>query len=374
MKRIGLVYLLSLSLLSSCSTPARQPTERSLAEGEAAGAVGRVDDQRDLQALTPSHTEYTRVQTGDWLDDSRFVVGRWDGTLSVFRRPREGEHSPVVLAARVTTEGDGVEMAISPAHDFVLFSDTPQQLALWSLEESSVERFAYDPRYGISNAAISVVIGGDRAIVTGHSEGYVLIWSYDGKKLDLRHEVDARSPDPIQSPYPIKNIRGLAHWRDSLVVAGSEDGDLSVIDVREGLIKSRQRYNPAAQRGINNLSLSGDFLLVANCSVGPEDANLWLYLLAESSIKRLDSINLIADAERPQSFNFDADLERSGDSLRFYASTEEGLLWAGDVDQERLLVRRVTAVAADGGAFLDISADGRTLLAAARKLFLFDLG
>ena len=42
----------------------------------------------------PSTTEYTRVQTGDWIDEERFVVGRWDGSVAVFRKPSAGEYNP----------------------------------------------------------------------------------------------------------------------------------------------------------------------------------------------------------------------------------------------------------------------------------------
>jgi hypothetical protein len=117
---------------------------------------------------------------------------------------------------------------------------------------------------------------------------------------------------------------------------------------------------------------SGDYLLLANCSVGREDKNLWLYRLDKTKgIELLYAIDLKDDLTRPQAFNFDADLIASASGLRFFASTEEGLLWAGVVQASKLVPTRTAFVASDGGALIDLPADGSAVLAAARQLFLF---
>jgi hypothetical protein len=188
----------------------------------------------------------------------------------------------------------------------------------------------------------------------------------------LQTAIDLRSKNPIPSPYPLKNIRGVAGWSDTKIVAGSEDGDLTMIDMASGKILFRQRYNSSAQRGINSISVLGDFLLVSNCSVGRTDRNLWLFRIEPTQFVLLDSINLIDDQARSQSFDFDADLGNIDGKLRFFASTEEGYLWTGAIENNRLAVSKTAFVASEGGALLDISPDATTLLAAADKVFLFD--
>jgi hypothetical protein len=86
-----------------------------------------------------------------------------------------------------------------------------------------------------------------------------------------------RSPNPIPSPFPIKNIRGVERWEPGYVVTGSEDGDICLVKVVEGSAAARMRYNATAQRGVNDIDTCGDYLVPANCSVGPDDKNLRLY-------------------------------------------------------------------------------------------------
>lgn len=48
--------------------------------------------------------------------------------------------------------------------------------------------------------------------------------------------IDIRSSDPIHSPYPLKNIRGVVHWRNGIVITGAEDGDLCLVDFVAGKV------------------------------------------------------------------------------------------------------------------------------------------
>lgn len=321
----------------------------------------------------PSTTEYTRVQTGDWIDEERFVVGRWDGSVAVFRKPSAGEYNPVLMDIRRSQDGSGVEFAMSLSGGFVVSTDGSSTLEVWKPNDSSMtQRYPYDVKFGTANSGIEVETGSYHLLVTGHAEGWIVIWSFANGALKLEKAVDLRSPDPISSPYPLKNIRGLAHWSGSKIVAGSEDGDIAVVDVGTGNVTFRQRYNDSAQRGINSISVVGDHLLVSNCSVGRGDKNLWLFKLESTKLSLLDSINLIDDRSRPQSFNFDADLFQIGETLRFFASTEEGFIWAGTIASDKILPTNTAYVASDGGAFLDVSPSGKTVLAAAHRIYLFD--
>ena len=322
----------------------------------------------------PLATEYTRVQSGDWIDKERFVIGRWDGSVAVFEKPALGSYeTPRLLDIRRTSDGSGVELVIALKDGYVVSSDGNAQLRVWKPGDPSPgQAVAYDAVYGPANSATETEANGQHLLVTGHQEGYLLVWSYQGGRIALQSTIDLRSQNPIPSPYPLKNIRGVAEWSKTKVIAGSEDGDLTMIDVTSGKILLRQRYNSFAQRGINSISVLGDFLLVANCSVGRTDSNLWLFRIEPSQFVLLDSVNLIDDQARPQSFDFDADLANILGKQRFFASTEEGYLWTGTVENNRLAVFKSAFVASEGGALLDISPDGSTLVAAADKVFLFD--
>lgn len=159
-----------------------------------------------------------------------------------------------------------------------------------------------------------------------------------------------RSPDPITSPYKLWNVRGIAVWKNGIVATGAEDGDICLLSVPDGKILTRIRFNPAAQRGINSLSIFKDYLIVANCSVGPNDKNLWLYRLENSQITLIDSINLLKDISLPQAYNFSVQLAPIGEGIYFLASTQEGLLWLGSIMKDKLAVITNKKIACDGGA------------------------
>lgn len=321
----------------------------------------------------PASTEYTRVQTADWLDSDRFAVGRWDGSISVFRKPASGEFTPVLLDIWRTQDGSGVEMLHTLDASTLLASNGSAALAVLALDSSRAQvDLPYDPQFGVANSAVSATVEGQDVIVTGHAQGHILIWRRDGLTIKLDRSLNLASSNPIPSPYPLKNIRGLARWGDSHIVAGSEDGDLTIVDLVTNAIALRQRYNENAQRGINNISVIDNYLLLANCSVGRTDKNLWLFSIdTPDKLTLLDAIDLKDDLSRPQSFNFDADLVRQDDVYQFYASTEEGFLWGGELEENKLVPTKTAFIASEGGALLDFSDDLSTLLAAARKLYLF---
>jgi hypothetical protein len=49
---------------------------------------------------------------------------------------------------------------------------------------------------------------------------------------------------------------------------------------RPGKIPSQAVFNTAAQRGINSVSVTGNKLLVTNCSVGASDYNTGYFTIA----------------------------------------------------------------------------------------------
>jgi hypothetical protein len=238
---------------------------------------------------------------------------------------------------------------------------------------SFAQNLPYDPKFGTANSATVATMNGDIRLISGHENGFVLIWrrSAGGDSFELVHALDVHSPKPISSPIPLRNARGLVAWKDDYVIAGSEDGDLVGISLSEMREAFRIRYNATAQRGINSLSLLRNWLLVANCSVGTADKNIWLFDLSSGEPVIHDSENLILDTQRSQVFNFDAILVDFGGTPGFYSSTEEGLLWQGKIDGDQLVISGVTRIATDGGAILREYSHGDMLAAAAYQIWLF---
>jgi len=74
--------------------------------------------------------------------------------------------------------------------------------------------------------------------------------------------MNLQSNHPVESPYKLWNIRSILPWQEGIVITASEDGDLCMIDLFEGKILHRQRYNENAKRGINHIFFSKDYLLL----------------------------------------------------------------------------------------------------------------
>ncbi|MBK4722411.1 hypothetical protein JJL56_26510 [Azospirillum sp. YIM DDC1] len=332
------------------------------------GALAQTPELKSL------FTEYTRAQIVDWIDAKTFAVGRWDGSLEVFRTPETGESTPLLLQSIVTSSGGGIEMLSALDDNTILYADREDQIAVRARSASgefgASQPFTYDASYGVANSVAHSQVSGSDVVVTGHANGFALVWQRKGASLALLRAVDLRSLQPIQSPYPLKNIRGLAFWKGAIVLSGSEDGDIAAFNVETGNVLFHERYSPSAERGINNISVLGDKLLVVNCSVGPQDRNIWLYEIGEDGVTLFSSLNLVRDTTRPQVFNFDGDLFQTNGIVRFAASTEEGLLWLGSIQNNALVVEGVGKIADSGGASLDLNAEG-IIAAAAHDVHLF---
>lgn len=325
--------------------------------------------------LSPAFTEYTRAQVLTWIDDQTFAVGRWDGSLAIFQIPGGAQASLKLLQVRIAAEGSGVEMAKAIDSRTLIFSDGSGAVGMWVRDSATsfdrYYRFTYDATYGVANSAVRGSGSASSLIVTGHADGHAIVWRRTGDGLVQERVIDLRSPNPIPSPYTLKNIRGLARWRDEILLSASEDGDVTAFNPLDGRIVFRQRFNPSAQRGLNSLSVDGDKLMVANCSVGAADKNLWLFEITASGLELLDSVNLVRDTSLPQSFDFDAQLYEKQGTLRFFSSTQEGLLWEGHVDGKAIKVDATGTVDSAGAAILELNPSGSYLATAAQQVFLF---
>jgi hypothetical protein len=178
-----------------------------------------------------------------------------------------------------------------------------------------------------------------RYFVAGHANGFMTVWRECGAATawEFVASADVRAARPV-NPWGLHNIRGLdivpTGQSRLMVVAGSEDGDLTLLDVPSATVISKTCYNKAAQRGINALAVDGTTLLVANCAVGSADRNLWAYQIdiVSGRIALADAINLAIDSTAPQVFNFDVVWGTVPGSTRaYFSSTEEGVLWVGTV-------------------------------------------
>jgi hypothetical protein len=300
--------------------------------------------------ITPDGTTYSMAQEAAWIDLQHFAVGRWDGSLSIFAFNQSQTIGPVITAAVSSPSSEGVQMITWVAPGVFASSNDDGSMVVWNSPSGNwndlqqIAVLSYEPTFGDANSGSSFNIGNTLYLIVGHANGYVTIWSggIDGTGLALVTSVNVQSSHPV-NPWNLYNVRGVAPilWTDSVgyVVTGSEDGDLCVIEVPSGSILSRTVYNPTAQRGINSIATLGQNLLVANCSVGSDDKNLWYYWIDADdwSITLRDSTNLKVNPDAPQVFNFDVIWAQYSGGICFFSSTEEGALWMGTITSDQTL-------------------------------------
>lgn len=320
---------------------------------------------------------YSMAQEAAWLDAEHFAVGRWDGSLSVFRFNPGTSAGPLISTTASSPSSEGVQMItwLSP-RTFASSNDAgsiivwrPEHGSTWAgLRQTAVLR--YDASFGEANSGDAFALGAHLYLVAGHANGVLTIWSgtLQGHDFHLVRSVDVKSAQPV-NPWNLHNVRGVSMIQKTgataLVVTGSEDGDLCVVRVPDGTIVSRTVFNPAAQRGINSIATRGRDLLVANCSVGPDDKNLWYYRmdLHTGSIELRDSFHLKVNPGAPQVFNFCTIWGLYQGGACFYASTEEGALWMGTVDGSKLSIIGYQEVTSPLGSALAFNITGKLVMA-----------
>jgi predicted heme/steroid binding protein len=295
-------------------------------------------------------TTYGMAQEAAWLDGTHFAVGRWDGSLSIFSFNDSKTAGPVITKAINTPAFEGVQSITRLAPSLFASSNDDASLCIWSSPSKfwtdiEARTLSYPQEWGAVNSGDAFVAEDILFFVAGHANGFVSIWEGgpDGIHLRLRRAVELRNPHPT-NPWDLHNIRGVSvigtDDRQSYVVTGSEDGYVCIVRVGDGAVLSKTVYNPAAQRGINSVAVMGRRLLVANCSVGLDDKNLWYYEIdaADWSIRFKENSNLRVDPSAPQVFNFCTKWGWYDDAPCFFSSTEEGMLWMGVVDRREQLM------------------------------------
>ncbi|MEO0438319.1 MAG: WD40 repeat domain-containing protein [Pseudomonadota bacterium] len=320
-----------LPLFAACETPNAIVATPALAtptppEGSATDA--------DKAGLQVSGVTYAMAQQVRWLDEQRFLVGRWDGTISLFEVSSSSNSPPKLLAAMSMPSGEGVQMLVTGDATTFVSSDREDSLMTWRKETGDQflpELVPYPGRYGFAVSGLFVDYDEKSYLVTGHEHGDLLIWSVGtNTKLSLLRAVNLRMRDAIDylhAEQPLRHIRGLAAWKDGIVIAGGEDGGLHQVRITDGVVLSQRLFNANARLGVNDLAVHGDNLLVVNCAIGQQDWNVWLYGLSENQIENRDSANLLRNPNIGRIFAFDIiTYEQKGESYAL-VTTKEGLLW-----------------------------------------------
>ena len=324
---------------------------------------------------------YSMAQAVRWLDQRRFAIGRWDGTLTIFDCTT-GRATPAIIAAALTVPSfAGIEMIARLKDGIFASSNEAKSIMVWHGRNAFDEGIGvrctlfYDEAFGVANDGTATEVDGVQYFVSAHANGYLLVWQVNGdcEEFKLLHTLDLCSHTPIQSPYPLRNVRGVERWKPGFVVTGSEDGDICLINVPEGTVVARMRYNPSAKRGINDIDTCGDHLVLSNCSVGPDDKNLWLYRITENRFELLDSLNLKVDPARHQVFNFCIDQAVVGEKQYFFSATQEGVVWVGLVENDRFVVMGKQEVSTRVGAALASDPDSRLLAVAGDNIHIFEI-
>lgn len=337
--------------------------------------------------LTQHGTTFNLAQAVRWLDGQHFAVGRWDGTMSIFEFETAPFVGPMVTAAVNTPSAQGVQMIAPMPHGVVATSNDWGSLSLWAAPSDDWaglrlrSNVSYDPALGVATSGVWLPAGNPSTLAVGHDSGFLSLWAYDPTRRTLRliRTVDVRNPQPV-NPWGSHVMYGMCPLVPSgagaSIVAGSDDGYVSIVRVPSGTILSQTVFNPAAQRGINSVSAFGNQLLVANCSVGADDDNLWYFAIdpATWNLTLLDSMNLIIDPLEIQSFNFDTIWGRYSGGACWFAGTEEGALWMGTADSGLNLIGNQPLADGAIGAALDYTAGPGRLAAVIHNLNQFSTG
>jgi TAT (twin-arginine translocation) pathway signal sequence len=296
--------------------------------------------------ITQNGTTYEMAQETRWLDPDHFAVGRWDGSMSLFEFETAEYVGPLINVAVNGPAFQGVEMVTPLPGNAILTSNDESSVALWHASGGwtnlkLVGTSGYEPSLGFATSGVALTSTSPACVVIGHISGFLSIWSYEPstRTLTFERSVDVRNAEPT-NPFEDHTIEDvvIADSASAVVAAGSEDGYVTMMNVPSGTILSQTVFNPAAQRGINALAITGTKLLVANCSVGPEDFNTWYYAIDKTTwaITLLDEANLVIDTSLPQVFNFDLEWGRYSGGRCWFASTEEGTIWMGTASGKSL--------------------------------------
>ncbi len=316
--------------------------------------------------LEPSPDFPDRVQVASWLREDLCLAGWWDSTITLFSNP-----PPLFLQATpIPSSNMGVQMLASLDGNFFVSSHDQGSLALWEVFDQGMHcsSFAFYPTiYGVANSSLCLDWQGVRYLISGHEKGYIILWKWEGKELIFSGFKDIRSSNSL--PLGLYNVRGIAHYKDELVVTGAEDGDLCLLSIPDLTIIDRKKYNKSAERGINTVSVVGEWVLAGNCPMSVFESNLWRFRIENQTIVPVDSTRLAFSPNDPV---FLFSMVPHPESNGLFATTEEGLIWHVHLSDE-LEGEVFSNLGSEGAAALALYPGGKTLVAAAITLHFLSI-
>ena len=337
----------------------RIPLLRSLSDLQAGS------DSATTLPITSEADLYLTAQEVRWIGQGLFAVGRWDGSVTLYRY--EPRRTPPLRIKGVLAEQDsgGVRMIASFGDGRCASSNGAGCVNVWHVDDPTSTLIHLTYEGSLQSATAGYYLTGDTAdyLVVGHDSGFLTTWSVNADGINRIQVMDLRSPKTA-NPWGLQTIYGIAAAPGGAnVVTAADNGDLCVIDPVAGMLLSRTRYDQNAQRGLNDVSTLGKYVATVNCAVGSTQPNLWLFQAqADFSLELLDSKILRNDSSLPQVFAFCVRLCQDAEGPVWFVATEEGLLWSGRIVEDQLTILGNQVVASHYGAALAVE-DGFLVVA-----------
>ena len=303
---------------------------------------------------------YPLVEVLAWLDENHFVIGRTDGSLTVYRWSKRDDWAvfPPVIWAQLVVPAVAHYQFVGPiiaqfrvtmvqpvAAGLFVSSNDERSIAVWQAHETLSQdgvriltTLQYDSAVGVATSGAITQCAGALHLITGHINGSLLVWQVGAENtFNLVRQINVTSPTPL--PQSSSCITAVKAWKPGSVATGSEDGDLCLVDAAAGRVVARMRYNPSAQihQGINNINVYGDYLMATNNVYGGRDNNVWLFKIGDTAFQFLDAQSLIANRSAYMCVNYCVDQCVVDAAHYFFSVTDEGL-WSGHVEGNRLVL------------------------------------
>ena len=344
------------------------------------GAILWCDNIENVRCLSINQQEssFSLTQTTTFVSNDTIVIGRLDGTLAIYSAPELSIKNLIILPESTT-------MVAKVMDNIIVSSYNDHAIAVWQLPGLKLLTIGnFSVENGVANSGVFFERQKEYYLATGHMYGSLILWQLDFRNDSGTIELNFINQRNISihsglSPYYALNIRGVQYSNDfDVIVTGGENAKICEITPNNNLtITKCELYSSNAQRGINAISLIDNFLFVANCAVGKNDSNLWLFKLnSNSSFEFLDSVNLVVDTSLSQVFDFSLATVQSEDNTLWFAGTQEAVVWYGNVSStNKISINNYTVINAyDQCQFgYYVSVYQLQLVAAGGNVFLYSI-
>ena len=163
------------------------------------------EQKAELKTLS---TSTTLTQTALWLNEEVLAVGRWDGTITIFQAKERLSISQVL----VSPNKRGITMLEKINEELFVSSNSSSSIALWEHGNDGYflkNVYTFEEHFGSIDSAKFIEIKNHKILLTGHSEGYFLIWEFLENSFSLLSVINLQSIDPVESPFKLWNIRSI---------------------------------------------------------------------------------------------------------------------------------------------------------------------